>query len=157
MISAAFSLQGWNKPTEQYQQYFNEIQAGTREVLVAEAEDEFAGYLTIVWESHYPPFLEAGIPEIVDFNVLKKFQRQGIGSMLMDAAEARIFERSPLAGIGVGLAPGYGEAHVLYVKRGYVPDGRGVTSHGRYILYGDVIVVDDDLVLYFTKRLQPTL
>jgi hypothetical protein len=48
----------------------------------------------------------------------------------------------------------YGMAQRLYVRRGYVPDGRGLMTHERPIVNGESVVVDDDLVLYFTKQLN---
>src|SRR6187551_1636024 len=87
MISSAFLQQGWQKPAWLYVQYFQEIRAGKRTVLLAEQNQQFAGYVTIVWESDYPPFQAGSIPEIVDFNVLIKYQRQGVGSTLMETAE----------------------------------------------------------------------
>lgn len=156
LISAAFAAQGWHKPVEQYEAYFRESVEGKRVVLVADAtaDGRFAGYVTIVWESDYGPFKAAGTPEIVDFNVLKTYQRQGVGSALLEEAERRIKERSPVVGIGVGLTADYGAAQRLYVKRGYVPDGRGLIWRGQPANYGDQIVVDDDLVLYLTRRMQ---
>ncbi|MEZ4847287.1 MAG: GNAT family N-acetyltransferase [Bacteroidia bacterium] len=65
----------------------NFSEEGSRDIIIAELNGEFAGYLTIKWESNYIPFKEKAIPEIVDFNVLKKFQRKGIGTALMDEAE----------------------------------------------------------------------
>lgn len=121
MISAAFTRQGWNKPVSQYERYCRLQNEGTRDVLLAEWDGDFAGYLTIQWISHYQPFREASIPEIVDFNVLKKYQRRGIGSALLDEAEMRIKRVSVRAGIGVGMTRDYGPAQILYVKRGYVP------------------------------------
>ena len=44
----------------------------------------------------------------------------------------------------------YGSAQRMYVKRGYVPDGRGLVTHGEFVTYGEPAIVDDDLVLYFT-------
>lgn len=152
-IAAAFAALGWHKPASQYERYLVEQQAGERVVLVAFIDGEFAGYLTIVWLSGYTPFREESIPEIVDFNVLPHLRRSKIGTRLMDRAEERIAERSPVAGIGVGMYPDYGPAQRLYVLRGYVPDGRGLTTGTRPVGYGDQIVVDDDLVLYFTKQL----
>ncbi|MEM9777609.1 MAG: GNAT family N-acetyltransferase [Chloroflexota bacterium] len=152
-IELAFLDQGWNKPAAQYEQYFSEQAAGTRAVLLAEIEGAFAGYLTIVWESGYPPFAEANIPEIVDFNVLEKFQRRSIGSQLMDAAEARIKTRSNTAGIGFGLMHDYGKAQILYAHRGYIPDGRGIYAHGRWLNDGDEVVIGHDIALYLTKKL----
>ena len=154
LIAAAFAAQGWHKPEDQYQRYWQESRRHERDVLLAEYGGEFAGYLTIVWQSDYPPFRQAAIPEIVDFNVLIKFRRLRIGSALMDEAEQRIAALSPVAGIGVGLEAGYGAAQVLYARRGYVPDGRGIVAHGVYPHYGEQITIDDDLVLYLTKKLS---
>ena len=152
MLTAAFTAQGWNKPLGQYLRYWQESLAGTRLVLLAENSRQFAGYLTILWESHYPPFQAAGIPEIVDFNVLIKFRRMKIGSALMQAAEQRIARRAPVAGIGVCMHVDYGAAQILYARRGYVPDGRGIYYRDHYPQYGERVGNDDDLVLHLTKR-----
>jgi GNAT superfamily N-acetyltransferase len=152
-ISGAFAEQGWNKPVAQYLSYFQESRVGKRLVLLAEFEGQFAGYITIVWESPYPPYKEAGIPEIMDFNVLKKFQRKRIGTALMDEAEKHISQRSAVAGLGVGLTVDYGPAQILYVRRGYIPDGRGLSRNGKFLNFGDQTVVDDDLVIYLTRQL----
>jgi len=152
-IAAAFAAQRWNKPEAQYQRYFAEQKEGQRLVLIAVFEGTFAGYVTIVWRSEYPPFAAAAIPAIVDFNVLIRFRRRGIGTALMDEAERRIAARSPVAGIGVGMTEDYGAAQVLYVMRGYLPDGCGLFQGGHHLRYGDLAVVDDDLALYFTKQL----
>lgn len=152
-IAEAFAAQGWDKPAELYLRYLLETRNKTRTMLVAEFEGEFAGYVTIVWHSDYRPFREAGIPEIVDFNVLKKFQRQGGGTALLDEAERLIKERSETAGLGVGLYPDYGPAQIMYVKRGYIPDGRGLCQGGQALGYGQTALVNDELVLYFIKSL----
>jgi len=154
LIEEAFRLQGWHKPASQYEGYLQESHEGKRVNLVAEYKGEFGGYVTIVWDSGYPPFREGGIPEIVDFNVLIKFRRLSIGTALMDEAESRIAARSAVAGLGVCLHSDYGAAQVLYAKRGYVPDGRGLYWKGRYLKYGDQVTVDDDLVIYLIKRLK---
>ena len=152
-ISKQFASQGWDKPESQYLSYIELQKAGARDVIVAEMDGKIAGYLTINWESEYELFRERGIPEVVDFNVLKKFQRRGIGTALMDEAERRIKERSSYAGIGFGVFGDYGAAQILYVKRGYVPDGRGVVMDSRVLQYGDEVVIDDSVVLYLVKEL----
>ncbi|WP_334074380.1 GNAT family N-acetyltransferase [Paenibacillus sp. A14] len=154
VISKAFEEQGWHKPVELYQKYVEEQHRGERVALVAELGGEFAGYVNVIWNSYYDYFRECNIPEVSDFNVLQKYRRRGIGSKLMDKAEEIIRERSRVAGIGVGLFSDYGNAQVLYVKRGYIPDGRGIHNGERYLKYGDSIVVDDDIVLYFKKLLK---
>ena len=66
-IAAAFVELGWDKPASQYEQYLSEQEAGQRIVLVAQHGLQnlpildFAGYVTICWQSHYPPFREANI------------------------------------------------------------------------------------------------
>jgi GNAT superfamily N-acetyltransferase len=153
-ISQAFAKQGWNKPVQQYIRYFMDCREESRLVLIAEIEGQIAGYITVVWASDYPPFREAGIPEITDFNVLKKFQRCHIGTALMDVAEARIRQSVPIAGIGVCLTADYGPALILYVRRGYIPDGKGAFQEGKFLRYGDRAIVNDDLSIYLTKRLD---
>jgi GNAT superfamily N-acetyltransferase len=153
-MSEAFRNQGWQKPAEQYQRYVREHDNGDRVSLVAEIDGDFAGYVNVIWRSDYVYFKEHRIPEINDFNVLIKYRRRGIGTLLMDKAEEIIAERSAIAGIGVGLFTDYGAAQVLYVKRGYVPDGRGIYQNGEYPQYGDQVVVDDDLALHLTKKLR---
>lgn len=154
-IAEAFARQGWNKPAAQYARYLEEQASGRREVWVAEWNGDFAGYVTVVWESDYAPFRAAGIPEIVDLNVLQRYQQQGIGSALILRAEKRIGKRSPIAGIGVGMTADYGPAQRLYVHLGYRPDGRGIAQHGTPAGYGATVTVDDDLALYLTRRVKP--
>ena len=153
-ISAAFALLGWNKSASQYERYLDEAAQGVRTTIIARLDSLFVGYVTIKWESDYPPFREAAIPEIQDFNVLPGFRRRRIGSRLMDEAEKIIVARSRVVGIGVGFDSDYGAAQRLYVLRGYVPDANGGTSHGTRVKWGDSVIVDDDLVLYFTKTLD---
>jgi GNAT superfamily N-acetyltransferase len=114
----------------------------------------FAGYVTVVWVSGYRPFAEAGIPEIQDLNVLPQFRRRGIASALMDAAEAAIATRAETAGIGVGLYADYGAAHLMYLRRGYLPDGRGIAYRGATVAPASRVPVDDDLVLMMARRLH---
>ncbi len=153
-IEDAFNAQGWNKPAKKYEKYLKEQNMGKRDVLLAEVNSDLAGYLTIVWETLYSPFREARIPKIIDFNVLIKYQQMGVGTKLIEEAERRISKRSHLVGIGIGLTSDYGSAQRLYVKRGYIPDGKGIFQKDRYLKYSDKITVDDDLVIYFTKELS---
>ncbi|MCR2822188.1 GNAT family N-acetyltransferase [Lederbergia panacisoli] len=152
-ISKAFAEQGWNKPVSQYERYLLEQEEGTREVVVAEYNNHFAGYLTIRWKSDYEPFFSVGIPEIVDLNVLMKYQKNGIATALMDEAERLVSEKCDRIGIGFGLTRDYGAAQRLYVKRGYIPDGLGISQNGKFLTYGDQITIDDDVALYLTKTL----
>ncbi|MGG4096846.1 N-acetyltransferase family protein [Paenibacillus lautus] len=154
IISNSFKEQGWNKPVSLYEGYIAEQNNGERVTLIAEVDGLFGGYVNVIWKSYYPAFRDNAIPEVSDFNVLLKYRRLGIGSKLMDRAEEIISERSSVSGIGVGVFSDYGNAQVLYVKRGYVPDGKGIHNGQHYVKYGDRVVIDDDIVLYFTKKLN---
>ena len=154
MIQEAFADQGWTKPASQYEQYLAWQEEGLRDIIVAQFNKEFAGYLTIQWQSENQTFANAKIPEIVDFNVLKKFQRKGIGSVLMDEAESRIGQVSEISGIGVGVTADYGPAHVLYIKRGYIPDGKGIKENNKPLSFGDQISIHDGIVIHLTKNLK---
>lgn len=153
-IATAFQEIGWHKPVSLYERYLIEQAQEVRDVFVAFVEAQFAGYLTVCWKSTYEAFREKNIPEIVDFNVLPKFRRMGIGSQLMDQAERAIAKVSPVAGIGVGMTPDYGAAQRLYILRGYVPDGLGLHWRDHYVRYGEQVKVDDNLALYLTKALS---
>jgi GNAT superfamily N-acetyltransferase len=153
-ISDAFASIGGGKPATKYRNYLVQQAAGTRVCLVAELDHRFAGYVTLNWAPSYPAFAETKLPEIQDLNVLPDFRRQGIATRLLDDAELIAAERSCSVGIGVGLHPGYNAAQRLYVKRGYVPDGRGVTYRNRYVQEGETVKLDDDFVLYLIKQLR---
>ena len=153
-IVAAFAALGWpGKDHELYDRYLTDQEAGRRETRVARVGGRFAGYVTVVWEPDYPPFREAGIPEICDLNVLAGYRNRGLGSALMDAAEEVIGRRSPVAGLGVGLYADYGTAQRLYVRRGYLPDGRGLIYRDEIAEPGTTVRVDDDLLLMMTREL----
>src|SRR5262249_44404407 len=117
-------------------------------------DGQFAGYVTVNWRPAYAGFADPNIPEIQDLNVLTTYRRQGIASRLLDRAEAEAARRSGVVGLAVGLHPGYDAAHRLYAKRGYIPDGRGITYQNRFIEQGASVVLDDDLVIHLTKQLS---
>ncbi len=157
-ISDAFNKIGWNKPPSLSEEYFKEQEAGERLVWVAHLHDEFAGYVTLKWRSSYSSFQEQSIPEIMDLNVLPHYRKMGVGSLLLDCAEKEALTKSQTIGIGVGLYAGddggYGPAQRLYVKRGYIPDGKGVTHNYEPTIPGNSYPLDDDLVMWFTKKLR---
>jgi GNAT superfamily N-acetyltransferase len=127
---------------------------GKADSFVARLGDRLAGYITVRWESEYEPFRREGIPFIHHLEVFPEFQRRGIGSGLMDAAEGMIATRSRKACICVGLWSAYGAAQRLYVKRGYVPDGRGVCDGHRPLEPGERVEIGHHLLLWFTKELK---
>jgi hypothetical protein len=42
----------------------------------------------------------------------------------------------------------------LYIKKGYLPDGKGISQNGKRLLRGENIIINDDLVLYLTKKVK---
>ncbi len=149
-----FAAQGWQPKPEIWEKYLQEQETGLRQVFVAEWESHAAGYLTLVPKADTGPFVKNGWPEIVDFNVLEKYQRHGIGSALMDAAEQAAAQFSPVVTLGVGLHSGYGSAQRMYVKRGYIPDGSGVWYEDQPAKPYGPCMNDDSLVLYLSKSLK---
>jgi len=148
--------QGWHENIQKYLRRLRDQREGRCIALMAQWHDEAAGYVNVYPNAQWGAFGGQGLPEIVDFCVLEKFQRRGIGARLMDAAERIAGQYASRVYLGVGLHSGYGAAQRLYVKRGYIPDGSGVwyrdRVHGQY----ETCVNDDDLVLYLSKELHPT-
>jgi GNAT superfamily N-acetyltransferase len=153
VIASAFQSIGWTKTVEQYERYAREDEQGQRTSFVAEVDDEFAGYCTLLWESDYPAFREAGIPEVSDLNVLPPFRNFGVGNRLLDTVEAVALERGPSVGLGVGLYSDYGPAQRIYVRRGYVPDGRGLMYDNTPVERGTEVCIDDDATLMMVRVL----
>jgi len=152
-IARAFGEAGESKPAQRFVDYHVEQRCGIRQCWVAWVASDIAGYVTLHWNPLYPGVAGKGIPEIQDLNVLPAFRRRGIATRLLDCAEQAARARSVRVAIGVGLHPGANVAQRLYVKRGYVPDGLGVTYDDRYVQPGELVRVDDDLVLHFLKDL----
>lgn len=153
-IVLAFESLGWDQPTRVYECYFKEQQENVRMVFVAKNNGIVAGYVTLKWESSYEYFNVRAIPEIIDLNVLPHFRKQGIGAALINVCEERARSRSiKEIGLGVGLTADYGSAQRLYARLGYVPDGQGLYYKTHQVLHGDMILIDDDVVLHLTKSL----
>jgi GNAT superfamily N-acetyltransferase len=146
----------FRKPDGYYEGVLSAQERGELVVLVARREGGVRGYLKVVWRSEYSPFRDAEVPEIQDLNVRPACRRQGVATRLMDRAELLIAERAQIAGIGVGLHPGYGAAQRMYAQRGYVPDARPLTWRLAPVSEGQTVTLDDDLVLHLTKDLQTT-
>lgn len=151
LVYRVFTEHGIGKPRDYILSCWEQNEVGERITLLAFYQGQFAGSLHLLATSHYPYFVENGIPEINDFNVIPPVRKLGIGNALMGAVEKIAFEKYCIVGIGVGLYQSYGNAQRLYAKRGYIPDGRGVMYQAQSVNPGTIVCVDDDLNLYFTK------
>lgn len=146
--------QGWNANVEKYEMRLRHQFEGKAISLVAEYHGNIAGYINVYPNSQWGAFANQGYPEIVDFGVLEKYRRNGIGSKLMDIAEQIASEYADIVYLGVGMHNGYGSAQRMYVKRGYIPDGTGVWYNNKVCEPYANCCNDDDLILYLSKDLR---
>jgi GNAT superfamily N-acetyltransferase len=151
-LGNAFLNTVWKTPASHFEKMLTAQDKGEIVFLVVHSGNAIAGFVYIKWQADYPPFAGKGIPEIRDLRVLPEFRRRGVATALVDEAERRIFVRSSIAGIGVGLYADYGPAQRMYILRGYVPDGRGLMYNNRPVNPGHDVFVDDELILFFTKE-----
>jgi GNAT superfamily N-acetyltransferase len=157
LLVSAFGAVQWPKPHSLFEAYLKEQNDHQRLIWVAWVRDKPVGYITLKWSSEYLSFREMAIPEIKDLNVLPEFRNQGIGSQLLAKAEDAAFQKSPTVGLGVGLYEGYGAAQQLYIKKGYIPNGEGITYHYHTVAPGESVSLDDELVLWLTKMKAYTI
>ena len=147
--------QGWHSTDEKLLGRIKDRESGKSTALAAEYDGKPAGYVSVYFDSQWGPFGGMGYPEIVDFAVLEKYRRRGVGSRLMDTAEKIASEKCDTVYLGVGLHNGFGSAQRMYVKRGYIPDGTGAWYGDKVCTpYDTVYTNDDDLVLYLSKKLR---
>ncbi|MCM1335148.1 MAG: GNAT family N-acetyltransferase [Bacteroides sp.] len=153
-IADAEIEQGWDASSEKYLKRLEDQRNGKAIALVAEYSGRPVGYINVYPDNTWGAFGGKGLPEIVDFGVLEKYRRRGIGTILMDIAEKVAARYADTVYLGVGLHSGYGSAQRMYIKRGYLPDGSGVWYKDEICKpYGEC-KNDDDLVLYFSKKLR---
>ena len=149
-----YLAQGWHPDLSVYRTRLKDQEEGRCVALTAVWQGHPAGSVYVYLTPHGGPFKETGWPEIHDFSVLKKYQRKGIGSRLMDAAEQIAAQYADTVWLGVGLCGSYGGAQRMYIRRGYIPDGSGVWYRDQpCVQYETVCTVDDDLILYLSKKL----
>lgn len=94
-----FLKQGWPSRQQLLMEYLNEQEAGERCVLLAKINNKTAGYLTLVPLAKHGPF-KGLYPEIADFNVFESYQKQGVGSQLLKAAEEKAREIAAVVTLG---------------------------------------------------------
>ncbi|MBQ3484131.1 MAG: GNAT family N-acetyltransferase [Clostridia bacterium] len=150
-----YTAQGWHPDVDYYLMRIREAAEGKCVALTAVYQGCPAGSLYLYFDVKEGPFKGKGWPLIVDFGVLQKYQRKGVGARLMDAAEQIAARHADAVCLGVGLCREYGAAQRIYARRGYIPDGSGVWYRDQpCVQYETVCTVDDDLVLYLSKDLR---
>jgi GNAT superfamily N-acetyltransferase len=123
-------------------------------IALARVENDIAGYGYLKFQLRYGPFAARHIPEIGDLRVAASRRRVGIATRMIHYLEniARTKGAKEI-GLAVGLYADYGAAQRLYVRLGYVPDGRGLTHQNEAVPAGTTVRVDDDLTLWLVKSL----
>lgn len=134
--------------------YFEQLLSDGNIVLIASHDDVDAGLCVLNWRPRYSLYRKLGIPEIQDLNVVPDMRRKGIASAMIDWCEENARDKGfDTIGIGVGLTKDFGPAQVLYVRKGYVPDGYGVTYDREAVSTHASYRMDDDLSLMMVKPL----
>ncbi len=147
--------QGWHTDISKFLKRLQDQSAGKCVSLAAVYKGLPAGYANVYLTVLSGAFAGKGFPEIVDFGVLEKYRRNGIGGKLMDVAEKIAGRYADRVCLAVGLHSGYGSAQRMYAKRGYIPDGTGVWYRGKPCAqYETEIANDDDLVLFLSKKIE---
>ena len=147
-------LQGWtDQKIEKYTRRLKDVAEGKCVALVAEYDGNVAGYFNVYPNSMGGAFGGKGLPELVDFGVLAKYRRHGIGNILMQVAEDIAKKYSDTVYLGVGLHRDYGSAQRLYIKRGFFPYGTGLWCNGNNLEQYSYIINDDEAAIYMSKKL----
>lgn len=68
--------------------------------------------------------------------------------------EKLVFSRSKQIGLDVGIYKDYAPAKNLYLNLGYRLDCQGATTNYQPISHGEMVKVDDDLVIWLIKDLK---
>lgn len=93
------------------------------------------------------------IPGVADLIVFEKYRRKKIAAMLLDAAENIAKQHCNKIYQDVCLNNDYGPARRFYIKRGYIPDGKGVYYKEKVCETDAVCRNDDELTLCLAKEL----
>ena len=93
------------------------------------------------------------LPCVIDLIVFEKYRKNRIAIALMDTAEIIAKNYSNKVYLDVCLNSEYGPAQRLYVKRGYVPDGKGAYYEEKVCETNAICKNDDELTLCLVKEL----
>ena len=94
IITGEEIAQGWDATVDKYEMRLRHQAEGRAIALVAEWNGNVAGYINVYPDARSGAFADRGYAEIIDFGVLEKYRRRGIGGKLMDVAERIAFSYS---------------------------------------------------------------
>ncbi len=154
-----FICKAGNDESEDNKQYLkNQLEHQKKKecsALLALYNGEIAGYVFLYYKCRWGGLANCGLPCIIDLIVFEKYRKNRIATVLMDTAEKIAQNYSDKIYLDVCLNGEYGAAQRLYIKRGYVPDGKGVYYEEKVCKVNAVCKNDDELTLCLIKELQP--
>ena len=121
--------------------------------LIALYDGNVAGYVFLYYKCRWGALADCGLPGVADLIVFKKYRQKGIATSLMNVVEDIAKRHSNKVYLEVCLSSEYGPAQRLYVKRGYIPDGKGVYYQDRVCETDAICKNNDELTLCLIKEL----
>ena len=121
--------------------------------LIALYNGQVAGYVFLYYKCRWGGLANCNIPGVVDLIVFEEFRQKGIATNLMDVAENIAKSHSNKVYLDVCLSSEYGPAQRFYIKRGYIPDGKGVYYEEKVCKTDAICKNDDELTLCLVKDL----
>ena len=137
-----------------YERYLNWQREGECTFLIALLNGEIAGYVFVLYQDRWGSMADARQPGLADLNVFPWNRRCGVGNALLEKAEEIAALYGDSLHLDVHVTATAGQAHRLYFRRGYLPDGRGV--YHKYKQYDNAMgeVNPEDLTLLLIKSLK---
>lgn len=137
-----------------YQRYLTWQNEGECTFLIALLNGEIAGYVFVLYQDRWGSMADARQPGLADLNVFPWHRRCGVGNALLEKAEEIAAQHGDTLHLDVHMTAHAGQAHRLYFRRGYMPDGRGV--YYKYKQYDAALgtVDPEDLTLLLIKELK---
>ena len=137
-----------------YQRYLTWQNEGKCTFLIALLNGEIAGYVFVLYQDRWGSMADARQPGLADLNVFPWHRRCGVGNALLEKAEEIAAQHGDTLHLDVHMTAHAGQAHRLYFRRGYMPDGRGV--YYKYKQYDAALgtVDPEDLTLLLIKELK---
>ena len=121
--------------------------------LIALYHGKVAGYVFLYYKCRWGGLANCNVPGVVDLIVFEEYRQKGIATNLMNVAEDIAKKYSNKVYLDVCLSSEYGPAQRLYIKRGYIPDGKGVYYEERVCETDAVCKNNDELTLCLVKEL----
>ena len=137
-----------------YERYLNWQREGECTFLIALLNGEIAGYVFVLYQDRWGSMADARQPGLADLNVFPWNRRCGVGKALLEKAEEIAALYGDSLHLDVHVTATAGQAHRLYFRRGYLPDGRGI--YHKYKQYDNAMgeVNPEDLTLLLIKSLK---